>query len=93
MGQLNEKVKKLEEKLARLQEENSELRNEVNLKDVAIALMEKADDEILFGQSLHEKKEKQAYRQREERERARRVAQLESSQPGESALEKIGKRA
>ena len=50
-------MKKLEEKLARLQEENSELRNEVNLKDVAIALMEKADDEILFGQSLHEQKE------------------------------------
>ena len=86
-------MRKLEEKLARLQEENSELRNEVNLKDVAIALMEKADDEILFGQSLHEKKEKQADREREERERARRVAQLESSQPGESALEKIGKRA
>ena len=53
MGQLNEKVKKLEEKLARLQEENSELRNENALKDVALALLEKPEEDILFGQSLH----------------------------------------
>ena len=42
-------MRKLEEKLARLQEENTELRNENALKDVAIALIEKPDDEILFG--------------------------------------------
>ena len=56
MEKLSEEVKKLKEKLANLEEENTELKNENALKDVTIALMEKAEDEILFGKSEHEKR-------------------------------------
>ena len=79
MGQLNERLKKQEEKLARLQEENTELKNENALKDVALALMEKAEDDILFGKSEHEKKqelEKEKEKEIQEKRKKREAQQF-----------------
>ena len=81
MGQLNERLKKQEEKLARLQEENTELKNENALKDVALALMEKPEDEILFGQSEHEKREereKEKEKETQEKKTKRETQQLQA---------------
>ena len=79
-----------------MREENTELKNDNALKDVALALMEKPEDEILFGQSEHEKKEekeKEKEREAQEKKKKRETQQLQADLEQLKGTQRISARA